>query len=327
MKKCIVCKKEILPKAIICPYCSAKQEENGSEQLKKDATNGEEQGLKVIQEIPGELFDVLKEAKVEKISDIPKEVKTEKISNESKEVTIEKAFDIPKEKVEEEENKTSDAEKNQFPKRCSVCGEILNDEDKFCAGCGTKVKTEESKIENKIEAQIRKMKGILKYYGIICGVIFAFFALIYLPWLLAYSSSAKLCGFLMIVACLWSAFISFMISFGCQKQYGKHLLYALAGGAILKIILHFIRISPYNVMITISFGSIINVLLTAVVVVLYYYIMKVEEMILMEDQKPVNRLSKKYQKFCEILLIREKIMQTLSIIILLHSVHQVHYMR
>ena len=89
---------------------------------------------------------------------------------------------------------------------------------------------------------VRLPDGFLKMYGIVFGIMYAYFALTYLPYLSYYAMQDKLWGVGMILACVWSSFILFIIAFKCQKAYGTHLLYALFGGAILKDILHLINI-------------------------------------------------------------------------------------
>ncbi len=351
MKKCIVCKREILSKASICPYCSAKQEDE--ERTKTILWDNEEdvtvmgesfadishmsrEGTEKIPHISGEseteeIFNISKDKKTEEIFDISEDKKTEMMFHTSENKGMEEVFWIPKEtekvsnipreiiaeevtdisnggmreeafnileeepeKMKKEENKILGEEhmENNGTRRCSNCNRIIPSRDKFCSYCGEKVEPISGSNGNwkTTEEPPNTSGNLLKYYGIVLGVIFGYFAITYLPWIGYYGFSAKLWGFLMIVACAWSAFIYFVIAFRCRRQYGKHLVCALAGGAILKLILQIIMLLQYSAFINSSALSLVAIVITVLGVVLCYYLMQAEGMILTQEQKSLQQI-------------------------------------
>lgn len=125
-------------------------------------------------------------------------------------------------------------------------------------------------------------KGLLKVLSIVLGAVYAYMALTYLPYLSYYAAADKTWGVFMIVSCVWCSFILFVIAFRCRKQYGLHLLYALAGGEILKCILHIINIQR---MVRYEYWSgssakYLSIAGTVVTVVICWYAMKKEDMLL-----------------------------------------------
>lgn len=305
MKKCIACKREILSKASICPYCSAKQNED--EQTKTILLSNEEKDSTQIGESSLDIFHMSEEGiektpyisedkEKEEVSNIPREIIAEEVIDISKEEMIEEAFNILGEeskKTEEEENRILGEKhmENNETKRCSKCKRLIPSKDKYCTYCGTKAEPTPSGNGTGIIREEPKNQGnLLKYYGIVLGVIFGCFAITYLPWLSYYAFSAKLWGFLMVVACAWSAFIYFLIAFRCKRQYGKHLVCALAGGAILKLILQIIMLQQYSVLINSASLSLVAIIITILGVVLCYYLMKSEGMILTQEQKSLQQI-------------------------------------
>lgn len=351
MKKCIVCKREILSKASICPYCSAKQEDE--ERTKTILWDNEEdvtvmgesfadisqrsrEGTEKIPHISGEseteeifnisedreteeIFDISEDKKTEmmfhtpenkgmeevfwipketeKVSNIPREIIAEEVTDISNGGMREEAFNILEEepgKMKKEENRILGEEhmENNGTRRCSHCNKIIPSRDKFCSYCGEKVEPISGSNGNwkTTEEPSNTSGNLLKYYGIVLGVIFGYFAITYLPWLGYYGFSAKLWGFLMIVACAWSAFIYFVIAFCCRRQYGKHLVCALAGGAILKLILQVIMLLQYSAFINSAALSFVAIIITILGVVLCYYLMQAEGMILTQEQKSLQQI-------------------------------------
>lgn len=305
MKKCIACKREILSKASICPYCSAKQNED--EQTKTILLSNEEKDSTQIRESSLDIFHMSEEGiektpyisedkETEEVSNIPREIIAEEVIGISKEEMTEEVFNILEEepkKTEEEENRILGEEhmENNETKRCSKCKRLISSKDKYCTYCGTKAEPTPSGNGTGIIREEPKNQGnLLKYYGIVLGVIFGYFAITYLPWLSYYAFSAKLWGFLMVVACAWSAFIYFLIAFHCKRQYGKHLVCALAGGAILKLILQIIMFLQYSAFINSSALSLVAIVITVLGVVICYYLMKAEGMILIQEQKSLQQI-------------------------------------
>lgn len=299
MKKCIVCKREIQPETMICPYCSANQ--NEKEQTKTIFVNDEGKDSKGMQESSTDIFNMFEEGITEEAFNIPREIIAEEVTEMPREEMNEEAFNILGEetkKTEKEENRILGEEhmENSGIKRCSNCKRVISSKDKFCTYCGTKVEftpNGNSLNNNDNGTVIKEPKtqgNLLKYYGIILGVIFGYFAITYLPCLSYYGFSAKIWGFLMIVACVWSAFIYFMIAFRCKRQYGKHLVCALAGGAILKLILQIIMLQQYSTLVNTTSLSFVTVIITILGVVLCYYLMKSEGMILTQKQKSLQQI-------------------------------------
>lgn len=190
---------------------------------------------------------------------------------------------------------------------CSGCGASLREGDAYCSKCGKPVSEEnpqpipepisepisepvsetnstsmEGNADNKATlTAFRLPDGFLKMYGIVFGIMYAYFALTYLPYLSYYAMQDKLWGVGMILACVWSSFILFIIAFKCQKAYGTHLLYALFGGAILKDILHLIniqRLARYEYWSN-SSSSYLPVIGALLVAFGCYFAMKKEEML------------------------------------------------
>lgn len=194
---------------------------------------------------------------------------------------------------------------------CSGCGASLREGDAYCSKCGKPVSEEnpqpipepipepisepisepvsetnststEGNADNKATpTAVRLPDGFLKMYGIVFGIMYAYFALTYLPYLSYYAMQDKLWGVGMILACVWSSFILFIIAFKCQKAYGTHLLYALFGGAILKDILHLIniqRLARYEYWSN-SSSSYLPVIGALLVAFGCYFAMKKEEML------------------------------------------------
>lgn len=127
---------------------------------------------------------------------------------------------------------------------------------------------------------------MLKIYGIVLGIIFGCFAIMCLPTL----GINGLWGVLMFVAYVWNLVICFMLAFCCKRQYGKYLIYALADGAILKLISQIIVLQYYDQIVDTSSLSVIVVIITIFEVVLCCYLMKAGGMIFTQNKNHSDRL-------------------------------------
>lgn len=175
---------------------------------------------------------------------------------------------------------------------CTGCGYKLEEEYTNCPKCGKpiqkKIKSSTVKTDRKPETfyginvkDIAYPKGFLKIIGIILGAIYAYITLTYLPYLSYYSAADKIWGVAMLITCAWCSFILFIIGFRCQKQYGLHLLYALAVGAVLKCILHIIniqRIARYEYLSG-SSSKYLSIVGAVITVAVCWYAMKQEDML------------------------------------------------
>ena len=295
MKKCSQCQKEILDNTKICPYCGTKQkkEDNSQhkpmrfcmgcgEQLKEEDTYCPKCRKPVDEKMISE--------------SVPKPV-PEPIPEPVPESIPEPMPEPIPEPVPEP---TSESIPESIPEPIPESGPKLDSKSTTQSSSASN----DRKSENKGESiSVRLPDGILKIYGIAFGIMYAYFALTYLPYLSYYAMQDKLWGAGMIVACVWSSFILFIIAFKCQKLYGMHLLYALFGGAILKAILHIIniqRLAQYQYWNNTS-SSYLPVIGTLLVAFGCYFLMKKEEM-LEENKKPFSEIVREIPEMLQMIL-------------------------
>lgn len=138
-------------------------------------------------------------------------------------------------------------------------------------------------------------KGLSKVLNAILGAIYGYLALTYLPYLNYYAMGDKVWGVVMIATCVWCSCMLLVIAFRCQKQYGRHLFYALISGEILKCILHIIyiqKISRYEYWAGTSstrYYSIVGAVLT---IILCWYTMKKEDMLCPSENESIIQILK-----------------------------------
>lgn len=197
-------------------------------------------------------------------------------------------------------------------KYCVGCGEKLKEEYDFCPVCGRPVQralinpngkhddvkpippgaTKDAFGDNIPNAPgntsgknptdlEKKPQGLLKIFGIVFGIMYGYFAMTYLPYLSYYMAADKAWGFFMVVACTWSCVVLFLIALKCQKQYGIQLAYMVFAGAILKSILHLIKIqrtASYQYSER-SFSDYLPIAGALLLAFACYYLMKQEDML------------------------------------------------
>lgn len=159
-------------------------------------------------------------------------------------------------------------------KKCSCCGNDILDDLIKCPYCGSRQGKNEpdSVAENadkqesasketaldegirSIEKNIEKVKesnwfsklqtpqGILKLYSAIAGFIYIYFACSCFEYLGYYSAWYKIWGSVMIVVCILNSIVYFLLFFGFKFKNNNWLPYGLIGGAVIKGILHIVRI-------------------------------------------------------------------------------------
>lgn len=223
--------------------------------------------------------------------------------------------------VQEEEQKKEEESKVEEPKKeahslpdlCPRCEKELTKDYLYCPWCGAKVKEKnkneaeefssfERKTERAVEGLVQNIKngelkypkGLLKLFGIIFGIIYAYYALSSLSRISYINSypSERVLGLCMTLACTWNMIILLLISFRCQKQFGRNLAYALFGGSILKGILHIIRIQKAAKYYIPGVSAYYPVAVTALFAIVIYYLMKKEGQIDEEKQEPISKVLK-----------------------------------
>lgn len=159
-------------------------------------------------------------------------------------------------------------------KKCSCCGNDILDDLIKCPYCGSRQGKNESDsaAENadkqepasketsldegirNIEKNIEKVKesnwfsklqtpqGLLKLYSAIAGFIYIYFACSCLEYLGYYSAWYKIWGSVMIVVCILNSIVYFLLFFRFKFKNNNWLPYGLIGGAVIKGILHIVRI-------------------------------------------------------------------------------------
>lgn len=159
-------------------------------------------------------------------------------------------------------------------KKCSCCGNDILDDLIKCPYCGSRQGKNESDsaAENadkqepasketsldegirNIEKNIEKVKesnwfsklqtpqGVLKLYSAIAGYIYIYFACSCLEYLGYYSAWYKIWGSVMIVVCILNSIVYFLLFFRFKFKNNNWLSYGLIGGAVIKGILHIVRI-------------------------------------------------------------------------------------
>ena len=137
-KKCPECGTEVDIDATFCPVCGKEQEKV---EIEPFVPNGKRKCSGC-----GEVIDDKEEVEtVEENKEIDEVAETTENNEVAEETTdaVEKNEDVEKvEEVVEEEKETIPEGK----RKCSGCGEIIDDSDIFCANCGTKKEeTEENK--------------------------------------------------------------------------------------------------------------------------------------------------------------------------------------
>ncbi len=118
-RKCSGCGTIIDDKNVFCPNCGAKKEENYASEVINDKNEEEKVDPIVNSE------ENTNESKIE--VENKKEILEQPIS---KEIEIDLTSGLEEEK--------SNVEEKSEPRICKNCGEILEEDDVFCANCGTK---------------------------------------------------------------------------------------------------------------------------------------------------------------------------------------------
>lgn len=250
MKNCSNCGKEILEKAVCCPYCGAQQET-------ENHTVNASENVKKIKYCTG-----CGEKLEEDYGFCPSCGKP--INNGSSNLKTEPKK--PGQPVQPKPNNT------QNPGSRPGAGK----------SSGNSAADVAEDIREKIRSTSEKYpQGLLKVFSIVFGVLYGYWTLTYLPYLSYYMAADKAWGFFMILACAWSCAAFFIIAFKCQKQYGLQLAYLVFGGAILKSILHLIniqRMASYQYWES-SFSNYWPIIFALLIAFACYYLMKKEDML------------------------------------------------
>lgn len=143
-RKCPGCEAIIDDKSVFCPNCGAKKEEpitgevitepvSNSEIIENQQTNSE-----TVAEEDKDSVD--ENTKIEeKIDDTETDIQNKTIGVEDKEEILNQPVskEVEIDFISEEESKEEHEEKKE-PRKCRNCGEQLEENDVFCANCGTK---------------------------------------------------------------------------------------------------------------------------------------------------------------------------------------------
>lgn len=157
-------------------------------------------------------------------------------------------------------------------KKCKCCGNDILENLSKCPYCGSKQevssgsdadgeknrrKEKETLLNEKIQnlgkniekakesdwfSKFRTPEGTLKLYGVIAGIVYAYFACSCLQYLGYYSSWYKIWGSVMIVICILNAGIYCLLFFKSKCWHNKWIFYGLIGGAVIKSILHIVQV-------------------------------------------------------------------------------------
>ena len=253
MKNCSNCGKEILEKAVCCPYCGAQQK------MEEHAENNTE-NVKKIRYCTG-----CGEKLEEDYGFCPTCGKP--INNR-----------YSKQKTETGSGNSQNGDRTGADKNSG------NTDSKPEPGrsSGTSAAGMAEDIREKIRSTSAKYpQGLLKVFSIVFGILYGYWTLTYFPYLNYYMAADKAWGFFMILACAWSCAAFFIIAFKCQKQYGLQLAYLVFGGAILKSILHLIsiqRLAAYQYWES-SFSNYWPIIFALLIAFACYYLMKKEDML------------------------------------------------
>lgn len=121
---------------------------------------------------------------------------------------------------------------------CPYCGRRLERGSRFCAGCGATV----NGGPDCLVIRGGTSSDVLKIICLIAAVLYQSTAVSAIGYFSHYFMADRVWGFFMFVAAAWSVLILAMIGLKCDRLYGKNMMCALLGGAILKIVMHIIRL-------------------------------------------------------------------------------------
>lgn len=126
-------------------------------------------------------------------------------------------------------------------------------------------------------------QGLLKYFSIVCAVVYGYLAITYLPYLNYSDSGEQIYGVFMIFVCAISCGIFLLVAFKCQKKYGLQLSYVVFICAIFKSILHLIHIQRYAsygyMYQSSSVSNYVPIIIALALAFACYYFMKKEDML------------------------------------------------
>lgn len=158
---------------------------------------------------------------------------------------------------------------------CPYCGRRLERGSRFCAGCG-------ATVNGGPDYGARSASGtssdVLKIICLIAALLYQRTAVSAIGYFTYYFMADKIWGLFMFVAAEWSVLILAMIGLKCGRRYGKNMICALMGGAILKVIMHIIRLVRTSGMfyyyVTNMVSDILGIILTIAATGVICYLMQ-----------------------------------------------------
>lgn len=124
-------------------------------------------------------------------------------------------------------------------KRCPRCGRILENGSRFCAGCGATVSGGPGAGR---AGGTFTSSDILKIFCLVAAAVYEMTAISGISYFSHYLISDRIWGFFAFAAGMWNVLILVLIALKCDRRYGKSMVCALAGGSIVRIILHIIKL-------------------------------------------------------------------------------------
>lgn len=188
--------------------------------------------------------------------------------------------------------------------RCPYCGA----EQEVNMNCSEQTaETVKSDRKTELEPSQQSPGDILRIYGLVCGFVSICCSLMYLPYLNYYFTSDKLWGLGMVVAYAWCSLILFIIVYRCQREYGRHLLYALFIGASGKCALEIIKMQSELRYYSSDISDYYSVVGTIVAILGCWYLMKKDDLIQpLQEGDSFIRIVKEIPKVINEALFRER---------------------